>query len=265
MTVLDTIVSRKKAEVERAKRRLPTAVLRELVARAPSPRDMLGALTKGTGPRIIAEVKRASPSKGALAQANVSGWQPEDLAQSYCRAGAAALSVLTDTHFFWGSFDSLVACRDVVDIPVLRKDFVVDSYQLLESRWLGADAVLLIASIHSPNDLQKLADEAQSLGMNVLLEIHDVDELPKALAVREAMIGINQRDLRNQQIISGHAAAVSKQVPSSRIVVAESGIRTADDVAALCRVGVTNFLVGESLVASEDPFAALSALLEVDY
>lgn len=257
MTILEQILSVKSAEVDRQKRRLPEDVLRRLAERAPPPRDFRAALG-GPGPRLITEVKRASPSRGVFRPD--APWSPEALAQDYASSGAAALSVLTDVNFFWGHPDALMACRDATALPVLRKDFVIDPYQIIESRWLGADAVLLLARVLSVEALQACADEAANLGMAVLLEVHADSELPKALSVPGAVIGINHRDLDTMAMDMDRARRLRSHIPSDRHVVAESGLKNPEDLRALMDVGVQSFLIGESVAGAENPGAAVRRL-----
>ncbi|MEE8408699.1 MAG: indole-3-glycerol phosphate synthase TrpC, partial [Myxococcota bacterium] len=239
MNFLDRILDAKRAELERAKRRLPYEALRDLVAAATPARDFAGALTRGDGPRIIAEVKRASPSRGVLRpqQATVD-WQPEALALEYARGGAVALSVLTDVHFFWGHPDAIAACRDAVDLPALRKEFVLDPYQVDESRWLGADAVLLIVRALDQETLGICAARTAELGMAVLVEIHADSELPAALGIPNAIIGINHRDLEAQTMDMKRAERLRPQIPDDRLVVAESGLSDAAQVKRLAELGI---------------------------
>lgn len=261
MNLLDRILDAKRAEVARAKRRLPHEALRDLAAAAPPVRDFAAALASGQGPRVIAEVKRASPSRGVLRPEQPTvDWQPETLAMAYERGGAVALSVLTDVHFFWGHPDALAACREAVDLPALRKDFIVDLYQVDESRWLGADAVLLIVRALDEETLGVCAARAAELGMAALVEIHADSELALALGVPKAIIGINHRDLDAQTMDMQRAERLRPQIPPDRLVVAESGLSDVAQLKRLGELGVDAFLIGEHLAAADNPVAALEEL-----
>jgi indole-3-glycerol phosphate synthase len=262
VSLLSRILGDKRAEVDRSRRRLPESELRRLSGAAGAPRDFAGALARGSGPRVIAEVKRASPSRGVLRPKDPPGsWQPEALAAAYERGGASCLSVLTDTPYFWGSPDHLGAARAAVALPVLRKEFVVDAYQVLESRWLGADAVLLIAAVLEPALLRECAALASELGMAALIEVHADAELDTALSVPAAVIGINHRNLDTLNIDMNRALALRPRIPKGRVVVAESGVSDRASIEKLRGGGIDNFLVGESIAASDDPEAALRRLL----
>lgn len=262
MSVLGSIVDRKKGEVARLKARLPETTIRELLSSAPPVRGFKASLQAFEGPAIIAEVKRASPSKGVLCpdQSPVD-FDPIAIAKAYEANGARALSILTDTHYFWGSEDLLGACREAVKLPVLRKEFIVDAYQVAHSRWLGADAILLLARCLSQSEIQEFAGEALQLGMDVLIEIHHQEELEKALCVPEALVGINHRDLSTLEMHSDRALELKSQIPDDRLVVGESGMRSAADIQRLQAGGIHTFLIGSHLVASGDPGGALAALL----
>ena len=210
----------------------------------------------GNGPRIIAECKRRSPSKGILRQ----DYDPAAHALAYASAGAAAISVLTEPTFFDGSLEHLREVRAAVDIPVLRKDFVICEYQLLEAAALGADAVLLIGAALEPSDLVHLLQAAARLQLAALVEVHDLDELRRACDAGARVIGVNSRNLRTLTVHPDVLAAVAAQMPADVTAVAESGIRTPDDIARLSRAGYHAFLVGERLIAQPDPGAALREL-----
>ena len=259
--ILEKILSQKRAEVQRSKERLPAEVLRGLLGNSDPVRDFVAALGSGTAPRIIAEVKRASPSKGVLrGDARFGDWDPVALAQAYERGGAACLSVLTDGPNFWGSADTLVACREAVALPTLRKDFIVDPYQVYESRWLGADAILLMASVLQDDMLQECAAAAQEQGLHILLEVHDEQELERALAVPRAVIGINHRDLRTLELDMDLALALRRKIPKDRVLVAESGLSRAEDLQRLLAQGIRAFLIGGHLAASDCPEKELERL-----
>ena len=262
MSVLDRIVATERAALERSRHRLPDATLAKLAESAPPTRDFAAALRRGTAPRIIAEVKRASPSRGVLrADDAVGDWDPEGLAAAYEGGGAAALSVLTNVQWFWGHPDHLGACRERVALPALRKEFLLDPYQVDESRWLGADAVLLIAGILEPEVLQRCAARALELSMTALIEVHAEVELEAAMAVDHAVIGINHRDLHSFSMDMDRALRLREQIPTDRVVVAESGLESRADVERLMAGGIEAFLIGGHLAAADDPESVLRGLV----
>jgi indole-3-glycerol phosphate synthase len=262
MSLLEQIVADKQAEVARNKKRVPRRVLQTLLQDAPKLRGFKRALETGSGPNVIAEVKRASPSKGVLRPEDKPGtWQPDKLAQAYEKGGAKALSVLTDVHYFWGHPDAVLACKEATHLPVLRKDFVVDSYQVAESRLLGADAILLIARILEPKLMQELAHEALGLKLDVLVEVHKENELEAALAIPQALLGINNRDLDTLQIDVARSEKMVAMVPQDRLVVAESGFSKQEELKRMASLGVKAFLIGEALAKSSDPESTLKELL----
>ncbi len=261
MAALTTIIEQKHAELRRAKERVSPATLAKLAEAAPPPRSFADVLASGPAPRLICEVKRASPTRGVLRGGSTLNFSATALAQAYAKAGAAALSVLTDVSFFWGSLDALAACREATMLPALRKDFVVDPYQVDEGRLWGADAVLLIVRVLNDDTLKRCAARARELGMAALVEIHADSELERALAVDDAIVGINHRDLDTLVLDRERALRLRPQVPKGRLVVAESGIAGAADIAPLSAAGIDAFLVGEHLAASDDPGGALRALL----
>jgi indole-3-glycerol phosphate synthase len=222
----------------------------------PPTRPFGSALAGPTGLSVIAEVKRASPSRGPLALQ----LDPAALARAYAAGGAACLSVLTDRDFFSGSADDLVAARAAVDVPVLRKDFTVGPADVCDARLMGADAVLLIAAALSPDLLEQLIALAADIGIDALVEVHDEDELDTALAGGARLIGVNQRDLVTFEVDTARAERLAKVMPDDVISVAESGIRSAQDAARLAAAGFDAVLVGESLVTSPDPAAAVATL-----
>jgi indole-3-glycerol phosphate synthase len=205
---------------------------------------------------VIAEIKKASPSKGVIREHFV----PGDIALSYERGGAACLSVLTDTQFFQGSAACLAEARAACALPVLRKDFIVDEYQVVESRAMGADCILLIAAALETSTMQALEASAHALGMAVLVEVHDEEELERALTLKTLLIGVNNRDLRTFETRIETTLKLLKQVPSDRIIVTESGISTRADVERLRAADVNAFLVGEAFMRAEDPGAELSRM-----
>jgi indole-3-glycerol phosphate synthase len=255
-TILDEIVAWKRVELGRQMARRPLSALCQAAVGAPRPRDWIGAL-RVPGVSLIAEVKRASPSAGVLR----AGLDPAALAAEYERAGAAALSVLTDARYFQGSLDDLCAVRAAVSLPVLRKDFIISDYQVHEARAAGADAVLLIAAILDNEALVRLYDLAGALGMAALVEVHDELELRRALAVEPAAVGINNRDLHSFRVDLDTTARLRAQVPAGTVLVAESGIGTPADVARLAAMGVDAMLVGEALVRARRPGTAAHKLV----
>ncbi len=262
MSVLETIVAKKHDEVRRLKARLPESFLDTQICALPKTRGFKQALCGTQSPNIIAEIKRASPSKGVLLpdQPPVE-WDPVGIARAYEQNGARALSVLTDTPSFWGCDDLLGACAEAVALPLLRKEFIVDPYQITHSRWLGADAILLIARCLSADEVARFSEQAFFLGLDVLIEVHHPDELAKALPVQDALIGVNHRDLSTLKIHPDRALELRSSIPDQRMVVGESGITSPQDIARLWAGGIHTFLVGSHLVAGGSPGPALKALL----
>jgi len=256
-TILDEIVAAKRAEVVRVKAALPEERLRDRLAGAPPPRDFFGALCGGPPVRLIAEVKKASPSAGVIRE----DFDPVALARIYQRHGASCLSVLTDAPYFQGSLEYLRQIRAAVDLPVLRKDFIIDPYQVLEARAAGADAVLLIAECLAGESLGSLHDAIVELGMTPLVELYEPDNLARVLATGARLVGVNNRNLKTFQTDLEHTIRLRPQIPADRVVVGESGIRTRADVERLEAAGVGAILVGESLMARPDVGAAVDELL----
>jgi indole-3-glycerol phosphate synthase len=225
-------------------------------------RDFVGAMrakiTQGL-PAVIAEVKKASPSKGVLR----ADFIPADIAQSYAEHGAACLSVLTDVDFFQGSVDYLKQARASCDLPVLRKDFMVDPYQVFEARVMGADCILLIAACLDDAQMAELEAIARSLDMAVLVEVHDAQELQRALQLTTPLIGVNNRNLRTFEVSLQTTLDLMKDVPADRLLITESGILTTADVCLLREAKVQAFLVGEAFMRAEDPGLALAELFEL--
>lgn len=261
-TTLDTILARTLLTVAQRKQ---TANLPQMEARAEShtPRGFETALRTAarTGPAVIAELKRASPSRGTIRE----DFRPAALARSLAGVGAAALSVLTDELFFGGSLEDLTAASQAVTIPVLRKDFVLDPFQILEARAAGADAILLIVAAHTDATLRTLTDAARALKLDVLCEVHDEEELKRAVALGVGIIGVNSRNLRTMQVQPGVQQQLVRSMPANVIRVAESGIRGPEDVDALLSVGYDAFLIGEALMRQPEPAATLALMLGVDY
>lgn len=254
-TFLDRIVAAHRVASERDDRHVDSLIAQ---ARAlPPPRGFAAALTAGPGLGVIAEIKRRSPSKGDL----YPDLDPAELARSYQRGGAACLSVLTDAEFFGGSPGDLAAARAAVDLPVLRKDFTVSPLDVCDARLMGADAVLLIAAVLDDDNLAWFHDLAVGIGLDVLVEVHDADELRRATEVGATLIGVNQRDLVTFAVDPDRAASLFRHMPAGVVTVAESGVRGPDDAAALRAVGYDAVLVGESVVTSGDPESAVRALV----
>ena len=251
MSILERIVAAKRAEVAAAKQRAPEVKLEG----APALRDFVAAL-RAKRPAVIAEVKRASPSKGLLR----ADFDPAAIARSYEKAGAACMSVLTDREFFQGAPEHLSAARAACALPTLRKDFVIDPYQVRESRALGADCILLIVACLEDAQLRELERAALELGMAVLVEVHDGAELERALHLKTPLIGINNRNLRTFETRLDTTLGLLPRVPKGRIVVTESGILSPKDVAQMRAQGVDTFLVGEAFMRAADPGAALREL-----
>ncbi len=259
MTRLDEIVDRTRASLQERKLRTPLAVLERMAKGRPAAFDLASALS-GRGVALIAEVKRASPSRGLIRD----GFDPLEQARTYVANGAAAISVLTEEAFFRGSLGDLTAMADGLGAerrPLLRKDFIVDSYQVVESRAHGADSLLLIAAILPPPLLQELLDLGHALGMRCLVEVHDEAELDAVFRSDARIIGINNRDLRTFEVDLATFERLRPLIPAGRLVVAESGIRERGDVERLARCGADAVLVGEALMRSPDPGAKVRELL----
>ena len=255
--LLATIVAATRRTVEVREASRPLADLEREIARTPQGRAFERALTAADkAPRVIAECKRRSPSRGILREA----YDPAAHARAYAAAGAAAISVLTEPTFFDGTPDHLRAVRAAVDIPVLRKDFIVTEYQLVEAAALGADAALLIVGAVAQHELLNLMKVADRLGLATLVEVHDVTELDRAAGAGARVIGINSRNLRTLAVDLTVLDAVASRLPAGIVAVAESGIRTRADLDRLSRAGYHAFLVGERLIAQPDPGAALREL-----
>ncbi len=257
--ILKRILRRKAEEIAERAARVPLGEMRERAEHAAAPRGFLAALEarveKGT-PAVIAEIKKASPSRGVIR----ADFAPEAIARSYAGAGAACLSVLTDVDFFQGADAYLEAARAACSLPVLRKDFTIDPYQVYEARALGADCILLIVAALDEERLAELAALAAGLDMDVLVEVHDGGELERALELPVPMIGINNRDLHSFDTRLDTTLELLPRVPEDRLVVTESGIHTSADVARLWEYGVGAFLVGEAFMRAPDPGAELAAL-----
>jgi indole-3-glycerol phosphate synthase len=258
--VLAEIVAAKRQEIERRKRAQSLAILQARAMQMAQPRGFAARLTQAAGsarPALIAEIKKASPSRGLIR----ADFNPAMLARAYRDGGATCLSVLTDTPYFQGADDHVREARLAVTLPILRKDFIVDPYQVYEARAIGADCVLLILACLDDSSFRGLARLAQDLGLDVLAEVHDEKELERALAVPNALLGVNNRDLKTLTVDLAVFERLAAHVPKDRFLVAESGIKNAADIARLKRAGARAFLVGESLMAQSDVTAATQALL----
>ncbi|CAN7476320.1 indole-3-glycerol phosphate synthase TrpC [Paraburkholderia sp. SIMBA_054] len=256
--ILDRIIDVKREEVRAAQQSAPLEELR-LQASARDLRDFVDAIRakhEAGLAAVIAEVKKASPSKGVLRE----NFVPAEIARSYAKHGAACLSVLTDVQFFQGSAKYLEEARAACDLPVLRKDFIVDPYQILEARAMGADAILLIVAALELSQMQDLEAYAHSLGLAVLVEVHDKDELVDALTLKTPLMGVNNRNLRTFETSIDTTLSLLDMMPDDRIVVTESGIMSRGDVERMRAMDVNSFLVGEAFMRAEDPGAELARM-----
>lgn len=257
--ILNKIIATKHEEIAAARAVKPlSAVEAEAVAQA-APRDFVGAIRRKIAagqPAVIAEIKKASPSKGVIR----SDFQPAEIARSYEQHGAACLSVLTDRQYFQGCPDYLQQARAACALPVLRKDFMVDTYQVAEARAMGADCILLIAAALSLADMQALEAQAMGLGMAVLVEVHNGEELDAALQLKTPLLGINNRNLRTFDVALDTTLSLLSRIPGERIVVTESGIQAPEDVALMRANKVNAFLVGEAFMRAAEPGEELARL-----
>ena len=251
-TILKTIVERKWQEVAERKQRVSLDEIQQLALQQPACRGFVKAIASKIGAgeaAVIAEIKKASPSKGVIREDFI----PAEIATSYEKGGAACLSVLTDIDFFQGADEYLQQARDAVRLPVIRKDFIVDPYQVYEARAMGADCILLIAACLDDSQMRTLNDLAIELGLDVLVEVHNREELERALALPNRLIGINNRNLHTFEVQLETTFKLLELIPENRIVVTESGIHTTDDVAAMRGHNVNAFLVGEAFMREEEP------------
>lgn len=247
-TILDDIVATKRRELDSARARIPLAELERRLPEAPPTRDFRAALDRPGEVQVIAEVKKASPSAGVIR----ADFDPVGIARIYEKHGAACISVLTDEQYFQGRLEYLTQIRAQVGRPLLRKDFILDRYQLVEARLAGADAVLLIAEILSAAELARLFREATELGLQCLVELYDAENLPQVLDCGARLVGVNNRDLRSFVTRLEHTLDLAAKVPADCCLVSESGIRTRGDVLRLQAAGIRAILVGESLMAAAD-------------
>lgn len=259
MSVLDDIVAGVRIDLAEREAAVPLADVRAALADVDPPRDPMPHF-RAPGSSVISEVKRKSPSKGALADIP----DPADLARQYAAGGAAAISVLTEQRRFGGSLDDLRAVRAAVDTPILRKDFIVTSYQLVEARAAGADLALLIVAALDDDTLRRLHDEARELGLTVLVEVHDEAETERAVALGAELVGVNARNLKTLQIDTDTFGRLAPLVPDDRVKVAESGIFSEQDVKRFVSEGARAVLVGEALVKDGDPQAAVARMTGVE-
>ncbi len=257
MSILDDILVKTRETIARDRQRLPAADLQDRLAGLPPCRDFHAALAAGERVNLIAEVKRASPSAGLIRE----DFDPATIARQYVAGGAACISVLTDEPFFQGSLDYLRQVREAVDVPLLRKDFIIDRYQLLQARHAGADCVLLIAECLSADEMKRLHDQATELGLQTLIELFEPQHLDAVLATGTRLVGVNNRNLRTFETRLQHTLDLCRSIPADRLIVGESGIRRSEDLALLATGGVKAVLVGESLMRQDDITAAVRALL----
>jgi indole-3-glycerol phosphate synthase len=257
-TVMEKIMHAKVHEIMGAKNKLPAVSIECVLDRAPDLHSLKKALT-GRSPAIIAEIKKASPSAGVIRK----DFDPVKIVREYQDSGAAAISVVTEAQHFQGGLEILALLRWSTRLPLLRKDFIVDSYQILEARHAGADAVLLIAALLDASSLKSLRIEAERYGMDALVEIHNETELQKSLDAGATIIGVNNRNLRTFEVSLEVSLRIASILPKEVIAVTESGIRTSDDIRRLADAGYRGFLVGEHLMRSPSPGAALAELLSI--
>jgi indole-3-glycerol phosphate synthase len=255
-TILSRIIESRRAEVSRRQRIMPETVLRIAAGKADAPRDFTGTLTRGDI-NVVAEIKKASPSAGLLR----SNFEPAALARAFEQAGAVALSVLTEEENFQGALAHLRDAHAAVALPVLRKDFIVNSYQVWEARAAHADSFLLIAAALDDATLAELLNLGRELAMEALVEVHTAEELERALAAGARIVGVNNRDLHTLEVRVETSLKLAEMIPEDRIAVSESGLRSAEDLRKLRAAGFDAFLIGESLMREADPGAALARLI----
>ena len=251
--ILDDIVEHKKEELKRASRKLPLSELKNRLKGLPAPLNFYTIASRDNSLKVISEVKKASPSRGIIC----SDFDPVRIAKSYEAAGAAAISVLTDEKYFQGKLDYLSEIRKAVNVPLLRKDFTIDPYQIYEARMYGADIVLLIVAILDKPRIVEYLDIINSLGLSAIVEVHNAEELSIALDAGSSIIGINNRDLRNFEVSLDTTVELIKFIPKDTVVISESGISNPEDIRMLRKLGVNTFLIGESFMKSPDPGSKL--------
>jgi indole-3-glycerol phosphate synthase len=260
--ILVKILNRKREEIAERSSMIGLEKLKQQAASQPAPRGFVNALVSKVErgkPAVIAEIKKASPSKGIIR----ADFNPVEIAQSYAKAGAACLSVLTDIDYFQGSDAYLVDARNACELPVIRKDFIIDPYQVYEARVIGADCILLIVAALDDTSLKTLSDLAADLGMDVLVEVHDEQELERALKLPNKLVGINNRNLRTFETSLDTTIAMLDKIPEDRLVVTESGIHTPEHVRLMRDNNVNVFLVGEAFMAADDPAQKLQELFDL--
>jgi indole-3-glycerol phosphate synthase len=260
MSILERIAAYKREEVAAAKKKRPLKALMTDAAESPAPRGFRAALEAAAAakhPGLIAEIKKASPSKGVIR----TDFDPEVIARDYERGGATCLSVLTDTPSFQGAPDDLMVARQATHLPVLRKDFMLEPYQVVQSRALGADCILVILAMLTDTVAAKLIETAQEWGMDALVEVHDEKDIARALDLDAELIGINNRDLTTFATDIGTAIRLKPLIPAGRHVVAESGLSTPEDLTRLAAAGITSYLIGETLMRADDVETATHALI----
>lgn len=256
-TILDEIIDARLKRVFKAKMRMPLIMLKQMMHNRPPRRDFAAALA-GPGLHVIAEMKRASPSHGVFRE----DFRAREIAQSYEASGAAALSVLTEEDYFLGSLTDLIDARDATGLPVLRKDFIVDAYQIFESAATGADAILIIVAALDDYYLRAYIETAETLELAALVEVHTEEELDRAIQAGAKIIGVNNRNLRNLDVDLGTSLRLRAKIPAGVISVSESGIKTPEDLRRLSDAGYNAVLIGERLMAGADPGLELAHLLE---
>ncbi len=255
--ILDEILQNKRVEVEEAKRTYPFELFTSQLEKTQQPKNFFEAIKPDEKVKIIAEVKCASPSKGILRE----DFNPIEIARSYKEGGASAISVLTDRRYFKGDLTHLRDVSNAVSIPLLRKDFIIDPYQIYEARYYGADAVLLIAAALGTRTITELLSLTRSLGMNAVVEVHDEEELERALLAESKIIGINNRDLKKFTVSLDVSIRLSRLIPDGKIVVSESGLTSSEEIKRLKNEGIRVFLIGETFMKATDPGEELRAML----
>ena len=256
--ILDEIVEHKKSELKQSIMLKPLREIEEDIKELPEPKDFYGLARNYKGLKIISEVKKASPSKGVICK----DFDPVKIAKSYEDNGAFAISVLTDRKFFDGQLEYLSAIKKVVDIPLLRKDFTIDPYQIFEARLYGADIVLLIVSVLDTTQLKEYLEITDSLGMSAIVEVHDTNELEKAIGAGSSIIGINNRNLKTFEVDLSTTEKLIEYIPGHIHVVSESGINDPADIRRLGSLGISTFLIGESFMGSSDPGGRLGEFID---